>query len=89
LIQNTLTLKAVHAIKISVVLSSKVNNCLSCRYIGLDREHVEKAEASYMSERDERCAEFLTKKNLLSEEMSSLQVNYLITVYTSGHEKTF
>ncbi|XP_065912368.1 uncharacterized protein [Dysidea avara] len=42
-------------------------------YIGLDREHVEKAEASYMSERDERCAEFLTKKKSLSEEMSSLQ----------------
>ena len=30
-----------------------------------------------MSERDERCAEFLTKKNSLSEEMSTLQVNYL------------
>jgi len=54
------------------------NHLSFCRYIGLDREHVEKAEASYMSERDERCAEFLTKKNSLSEEMSTLQVNYLI-----------
>lgn len=43
-------------------------------YIGLDREHVLKAEASYKLERDGRCADFLAKKRSLSEEMSTLQV---------------
>ena len=61
-----------HSLLWSIVLLPY--NVYTNSYIGLDREHVLKAEASYKSERDSRCADYLAKKKSLSEEMSTLQV---------------